>query len=392
MFLTMALNVHAEKLTGTLGSAVKWTLDTEAWSLEVTGSGDMGILYASPWGNYADEIKSVTIAEGITEIGTYAFKGFYSITEIVIPASVTKIDHYAFQSCDNLKSVKFLNSGETTLGHYTFGECSKIEEITINGSLNASFSDVFHNYKGKAVHINDLSAWCKSVFKSSSSKPIGTLYMNGKPITDLVIPNDITNIGAFLFFGCNSIESVVLHDNVTRIGKSAFGRTEITSLKIPKGVTEIASGAFAIIKSLSNIIVDEENTVYDSRENCNAIIETNTNSLIQGSSNTVIPNGVTKIGEAAFCDIPLANINIPSSVTSIGNNAFSYTNIVSINIPNSVTEIDGYAFAFTENLTEVKLPNGVESIGDCCFMQSAICSIELPATLTSIGASAFLFL
>jgi hypothetical protein len=108
------------------------------------------------------------------------------------------------------------------------------------------------------------------------------------------------------------------------IGRMAFRDcTSLTSINIPNSVTSIGECAFLCTPSLTSIIVDENNTVYDSRENCNAIIETATNTLIAGCQNTIIPNSVTSIGEWGFgyCS-SLTSITIPNSVTSIGENAF----------------------------------------------------------------------
>ena len=127
----------------------------------------------------------------------------------------------------------------------------------------------------------------------------------------------------------------------------------LKSITIPSNVTEIGPGGIAFA-SLTSIIVDESNPAYDSRNNCNAIIETKTNSLIQGCNNTIIPNTVTEIGETAFAASGITNITIPNSVTKIGLGAFFYcTSLSSITIPNSVTTIGENAFDDCYVLSEV---------------------------------------
>ena len=130
---------------------------------------------------------------------------------------------------------------------------------------------------------------------------------------------------------------------VTSIGEDAFRCCEnLTSITIPSSVTNIGEGAFYGCESLTQIKVDSGNPVYDSRDNCNAIIETKSNTLIAGCASTIIPNSVTSIGKQAFWGCKsLTSITIPSSVTSIGDMAFCCcSSLTSITIPTHITNID----------------------------------------------------
>ena len=194
-----------------------------------------------------------------------------------------------------------------------------------------------------------------------------------------------------------TIPSSVTHDGttyrVTSIGFDAFyGCTGLTSITISNSVTSIALGAFFGCAGLTSIIVEDGNKVYDSRSNCNAIIETSTNTLIQGCKTTIIPNSVTSIEHCAFSDCTgLTSITIPNSVTSIGQAAFSgCTGLTSITIPNSVTSIEYCAFSSCTGLTSITIPNSVTSIGDWAFSDcTGLTSVTIPNSVTSIGKSAF---
>ena len=126
-------------------------------------------------------------------------------------------------------------------------------------------------------------------------------------------------------------------------------------------VTSIGSNAFHGCSGLTSIVVEVGNTHYDSRDNCNAIIQTDLNLLIQGCNSTVIPNTVTAIGDWAFWGCSgLTSVTIPNSVTSIGGSAFyGCTGLTSVTIGGSVTSIGSWAFSNCSGLTSVTIPNSV---------------------------------
>ena len=179
----------------------------------------------------------------------------------------------------------------TSVGKQAFGNCFSLTSVVIPNSVTSIGRDAF---------------WGCDSLKS------------------IVISNGVTSIGKAAFMDCDSLNSIVIPDGVTSIEESAFcGCKSLTSIVIPDSVTSIGEEAFMGCSSLTSIVVAEGNTVYDSREQCNAIIHTATNTLISGCQNTIIPDSVKSIGDYAFyyCS-SLTSIVIPDSVTSIGEAAF----------------------------------------------------------------------
>ena len=219
---------------------------------------------------------------------------------------------------------------------------------------------------------------------------------------DIVIPEkvtyagieySVTSIGQSAFDYCSGLTSVTIPNSVTSIGNYAFsGCSGLTSVTIPNSVTSIGSHAFYKCYGLASIKVESGNSKYDSRNNCNAIIETSTNTLIAGCKNTTIPNSVTSIGGRAFeyCR-GLTSVTIPNSVTSIGDWAFyECSGLTSVTIPNSVTSIGQSAFKDCYGLTSVTIPNSVTSIGNGAFYGcTGLTSVTIPNSVTSIGSEAF---
>ncbi len=327
-----------------------------------------------------EKITSNKVSYSVTGIGEEAFSG-NDVADVTIPNTITDIADGAFEGCERLVSINIPNS------------VTRIEKRAFSG--------------------------CTS-------------------LTSITIPGSVTKIGRYAFDDCERLTSITISDGVKEIGNGAFAGTGLKSIIIPASVTDFGNNEiFYDCIDLNEIVVMDGNMKYDSRNNCNAVIETATNTLLAGCSNTVIPNSittiadafsgckglksitipnnvttirdhafsscinlisvtisnnVTNIGEEAFkgCTA-LSSIALPNSVTNIGERAFEEcSSLTSVTIPNSMTIIEDYAFSSCSGLTSISIPNSVTTIGDCAFaFCTNLTSITIPSSVTRIGTRAF---
>lgn len=213
-------------------------------------------------------------------------------------------------------------------------------------------------------------------------------------LTSIEIPRSVTSIRDKAFKNCTGLTSIEIPDSVTNIGKKAFeGCTGLTSIVIPSSVECIGSGVFKNCSSLTSIKVDKCNEYFDSREDCNAIIQTCNNTMLAAcNKTTLIPSDVRKIGDYAFFGMTnLTSIEIPSSVTSIGRWAFSgCAGLTSLKVPDGVSSIGWCAFEGCSGLTSINIPNRLKFIPWGAFSEcKGLASIKIPDSVTSIDMRAF---
>jgi len=303
-------------------------------------------------------LTSISIPNSVTTIGIQAFDGCSGLINVTIPECVTTIGRNAFCGCSGLTSVTIPNS-VTSIGNNAFADCSGLTSVTIGNGVTNIGGNAFGSCSTlTSVHISDLSAWCKIIFEKSpiayslsyncSSNPLyyaNHLYLNGKEVMDLIVPDEITSINDCAFINC-SLTSVIIPNSVTTIGNYAFsGCTGFTSLTIPNSVTSIGNYAFQFCTGLTSVTI--------------------------GSS-------VTSIGSNAFYGCSgLTSVTIPNSVTSIGESTFAYgSGITSIIIGKGIETIGSRAFASCESLEDVychaeKVPSAETNAFDGSYISYA---------------------
>lgn len=224
-------------------------------------------------------------------------------------------------------------------------------------------------------------------------KSIGNQAFFGcNTLTSITIPKSVTSIGDNAFNSCTALASLTIPSGVVSLGyQSFYGCTSLTAITIPASVTYIGNGAFACCH-FSSIQVESGNTCYDSRNGCNAIIETARDKLIKGCNHTIIPEDVRSIDTQAFLQCnEITSIAIPEGVTTISSHAFEEcANLTSIILPPGLKSIEDDTFSGCSSLSSASIPTGVESIGARAFWRcSSLSSIVVPAGVMSLGYCAF---
>ena len=361
--------------------AIPATVTSEGKTYSVTAIGEKAFYFCKA-------LSSVTIPESVTEIGPSAFRNCAALTTLALPAGVTTIGYSAFFGCSGLTSFT-IPSGVTTIEPYTFFGCKRVPSFNL-GNITKIGGSAF--------------AGCAALTSVAIPAGLGQIesytFQNCTGLTSVTIPAGITNVGDAAFQGCTGLASVTIPEGVQQIGRAAFeGCSALTAIAIPSTVKAMVSSSFGGCVNLASISIADGNTVYSSNGNC--IIETYEEvkqketivhvKLVSGCKSSVIPDGVTEIGTAAFQNCTgLTAIDIPATVTSVGPLAFYNTGLTSVTIPESVNQIDDYSFADCANLSSVTLPATTTKINSnafsgCPALKDFYCYAEkVPTTLVGV--------
>ena len=383
-------------------------------------------------------LAGITIPEGVEYIGRYAFMGCSGLKVVSIPNSMRASGVDAFRNCSSVTTLTapvaytgigpkntlqklVITSGEvinsyqlkdrTALTDVTipdsisiihnnaFDSCSKLVNVTIGSGVTEITQDAFAYCAAlKNVYITDMTKWCGINFRSSWSNPLSAyqaqnLYLNGNLVTNLKVPDDITEIKQYAFYGCDSIRSISIPASVTSIGKQAlYACGSLTDIYIntPEGSVTLGEDWCPSTATVHWNSTGPEEEPTDPEEPVEPALPAEAGLVFKlndysqsyavasigtcTDTDVVIPDTheglpVTSIDKEAFKGCTsLTSVTIPNSVTSIGNSAFERcTGLTSVTIPDSVTNIGEMAFRYCESLTSVTIGNGVTSIGDFAF-------------------------
>ncbi len=381
-------------------------------------------------------LTQIKIPSNVPELKLATFLGCTSIENIIIPAFIKQIDGYSFANCKSLHTITILNS-DIEIDEDAFNGCDSLVKIIIPFGSKHKFEKWFpykmnilveqdeeENLSTEVTDEDLANAWTdeyevkysadrKRLLKAPIEIVDYSIRKGTKVVCDnafcktslktIRIPDNVVAIGRLAFSGCEVLESIIIPNSIVSIGGGAFsGCINLTSILIPKSVIYFPSedpftglkttALFAGCNKLSKIIVEDGNPLFDSRNNCNAIIDSKSNILIAGCKNTIIPESVISIGVEAFSVCTgLITIHLPDTITGIDNGAFK--GCISMNeiiFPNSLKIIKGGAFFGCSSLSRVVIPKSVIEIHSFAFMRcSGLNIVVLLNPNVSIGPAVF---
>ncbi|MBQ5995385.1 MAG: leucine-rich repeat protein [Clostridia bacterium] len=338
-------------------------------------------------------LEEATVGNGVPRLSSYMFHNCYELASISIPDSVTAVDYECFWNCRSLDNVVLGNSVQT-VGRWAFEGCSNLESLYFPATLTSIAGSAFNGCSSlNAIHITDLAAWCCVNFDSYPLDTAHNLYLNGTLVTDLVIPDGVTEIKKGAFSGCTPLTSLTMSDTVQTIGNDTFRNcSALESVYVSENLASVGSNAFENDSALNGVYVTDLEAwcnIAFSEEDSNPLYKAHNLYVNNVLSKVTVPNTVTEVKQFAFAGID-NDVVFTDNVTAIGKYAFyqsttdsvilnsglltigegvfnGNTGLVGIKIPDTVASIGGYAFANMTALKSITVPGSVTTVGDCMF-------------------------
>ena len=377
-------------------------------------------------------LTSIFIPESVTNIGTSAFKGCTGLTNVTIPSSLTNINGSVFEGCTSLTSIT-IPDRVTNIGASAFSGCTALASITMGSCVKSVSEYAFKECRNvTSLYLTDIAAWCQIQYTVNftthdddgemtritdewTSHPLYAsyqnkkLYLNGKEVTDLIIPQGVSRIPSYAFKSFSNVQSVSFPSSLRQIDKNAFSNcTGLKDVYYKKSISSIViekTGNGALTEATAHMDYCGEDLTWSLDKSSGVLTISGTGKMYEYSSNTtpwyndcstvksvVLSDGVTSIGGSAFFGCTnLTSIVIPDSVTSIGTSAFSdCTGLTSITIPSGVTSIEQFVFSDCTSLISITIPNRVTRIRRGAFSDcTGLTSITISDSVTSIEDFAF---
>ena len=330
-------------------------------------------------GSYAfyncSALTTAPIPDTVTNVGSYAFYNCTALAIVTIPGTVTTVENYAFYKCSALETVS-LPEGLTSIGNYAFQDCSSLTTVKLPESLTTIGNNAFRDctslgevripsgvtsVSGSAP-FTGCTALTKVIFGSGITKVPENICREMKALTTVEYEevDEITSIGSYAFYNCSALATVTIPDTVTTVGNNAFNNcSALKEVSLPEGLTSIENKAFQDCSSLATV---------------------------------TLPESLTSIGNYAFYSCTsLGKIRIPSAVTTLNQYTFyECASLETVTISGDLSNIGRYVFYGCNNLKSITFPDSLESISDYAFYNCGqLEGIVLPAALKTLGNYAF---
>ena len=345
MLLAVApMAAYADEAGGTCGDNLTWEYTSSTKTLTISGTGDMydysySYSASAPWKDFISEIAIISIGEGITSIGNYAFYNCTALTEVSLPSSLTELGSLAFSGCNALSEVELPEAAEI-IGESTFSGCTTLKSFHITKEIHSIGISAFEGCTGlSAFTVDAANQYFSADTKGNLYNADQTTFLRCPPANiaeSFVLPDSVKIIDHAAFEDCTNLKAIEYSsNNVKEIGSEAFHNSGLTAARIFAGTT-YGSDVFWNCQQLKDVVIED---------------------------------GTSDITTGMFADCTsLEQISIPDSVTYIGSTAFSScTMLNAVTIGNGVKNINSWTFIDCTALQEIKIPDSTETIGDWAF-------------------------